>query len=127
MRHEDCIFEKEEDCLKESIGITCNDCKEYRHHETIEKAIRDFGSLGESFEEVFTVFQKLLNNDGELVEIKTPAEHFLVVNRVMNSLLSTNENLTISRIMYRRLIFHLFGFLIDEFKETEYEENIQKH
>ena len=120
MRHSECIFAAEEDCPKLAVELTCEDCGKHKVYETIEQAIRDYTSLGEAFTEIFAMFKTLIDGNGTTVSIETPTESFFVANRVMTTLLSENDELSVNERYYRRLTFYFFSILIDEFKTEEY-------
>lgn len=124
MRNEKiCIFTTEEDCSKLAVNLTCEDCEKYKHYETIEKAMNDFVSLGESFNDLFALCNTLLKNNGTLVKLEVPVESIQKIKRVMTSFLTSKEELSREEIMYRRLTFYFFGIVVDEFSENEYTDS----
>ena len=127
MRHKDCIFAAEEDCPKDSIHLTCKECEEHRAYEIIERAIRDFTGMGESFEGLFELLKKLVDSDGQSVEIKIPAESILLINRVFASFLSSTPAEAESEKIYKRMLFRCFRIFVDEFESEEYKEKAYVH
>lgn len=124
MRNKDtCVFVREDDCPKEAVRLTCEECEKSKHYETITKAIEDFTSLGESFTDLFTLCNNLIANNRTTVEIDIPVESIYKINRVMSAFLSAKEKFTTDEMMYRRLIFYFFDIIIDEFNEEEYTDN----
>ena len=124
MRNEKiCIFTAEEDCPKLAVNLTCEDCEKYKHYETIEKAVNDFVSLGESFNDLFAMCNILLKNNGTSVKLEVPVESIQKINRVMIALLTVKEDQTEYEVIYRRLIFYFFSIIVDEFIENEYTED----
>jgi hypothetical protein len=121
MRHSDCIFVAEEDCPKERVCLNCDQCFKYKSYETIEGAVRDFTGLGEDTNNIFKIFQFMVENQGKSVEVVVPEKELLSVNRVMAALLaSKKEDEHFNDQLYRRLIFCFFRIIIDEFEEKEY-------
>jgi len=120
MRHENCIFADEDDCPKEAIHLTCEECKQHKLYETIERAVRDFTGLGEAFTEVFELHKTLIDNNGKSVEIKIPDKSIFLINHVMATFLSRDPETTEEGKIYRRLIFYFFSILIDDFESDEY-------
>ena len=127
MCHENCIFAAKEDCPKDAIELTCEECFRNKYHEDILKAINDFTSLGAAFVEVFEVLQTLIDNDGKTVKIRIPHESSKIVNRVMNALLAVRLELDCHEQIYKKLIFYFFGNLVDEFESKEYEKTDYLH
>ena len=122
MKRDECIFMEEEDCPKIGIGLSCDECIANKHYETIERAVNDFVSLGESFTAIFEMCNVLIKNNGSSVKLSIPVEDISKVHRVMTALLTTQEKLTAEEIIYRRLIFYFFSLIIDEFNDSEYTE-----
>lgn len=128
MRNDEiCVFLSEVDCPKDSIHMTCEECEKNKFYEVIEKALNDFVSLGDSFTELFTLCNDLIKHNGTTVEVQIPTDSIHSVNRVMNALLSTVVSTSPQDIIYRRLIYHFFNIIIDEFKEEEYIEEDRLH
>ena len=126
-RFEDCVFVDEEDCPHELIGLECEDCIKNQRYKTIEKALNDFVSLGDDFTEIFKMSNKLISNKDKSVKIIVPIEEIERVHRLMTSFLTTRVGLSEEVILYRRLIYHFFGIIVDEFKETEYTDDAILH
>lgn len=121
MRNEKiCVFVDEDDCPKLAVHLTCEECEKYKHYETIEKAVNDFVSLGESFTDLFQMLQTMQKHNGKNIAVDYPIESIHKINRVMTAFLTAKENLSREEIMYRRLIFYFFDIIIDEFNENEY-------
>ena len=122
----DCIFEDKEDCPLKDLHIFCTDCAENNYIEVIKKAVSDYEKLGPAFTEVFTSFNKLIKNEGEIVELVLPVDSIFIINRVVTALLGTDETLAYSKeqILYRRLLFYFLSVLIDEFESSEYGEKV---
>lgn len=118
-----CVFVSEDDCPKEAVRLTCEECEKHKHYETITKAVEDFASLGESFTDLFAFCNKLVANNGTTAEVVIPVESIHKINRVMNAFLTAREDFTGDETMYRRLIFYFFDIVIDEFNEEEYIDN----
>ena len=124
MRNEKiCVFAAEEDCPKEKIGLTCENCIKHKHYEVIENAVQDFVSLGESFTDLFLLCNKLFAENGKTVSLDVPVESLHKINRVMTALLTVKEDQTEYEVIYRRLIFYFFSIIVDEFIENEYTED----
>lgn len=123
MRHADCIFMSEDDCPKDNINITCEQCGKHKYYEDIELSARDFVALGDSFTALFNVCNDAFNDR----KTGTPMEHVVQAHRVMTSLLSKEDPSTEKKRVYRRLIFYYFSLIIDEFISQEYAEEPFKH
>ena len=106
-----CVFVSEEDCPKNNIDLSCEECEANNLYEVIENALKDFVSLGEDFTEIFTLCKTLLKNNGTKVKVQVPVESIHRVARVVNSLLSKSDKTTIQEILYQRLIFHFFDII----------------
>lgn len=126
---DECIFESEEDCPKKGIRLSCDECVKNKHYETIEKAVNDFVSLGDSFTALFVMCNGIMRNDGSVAELTVPVDDINIIHRTMTSVLTARgkEELTKEEIVYRRLIFYFFSLIIDEFNEEEYTEDRQVH
>lgn len=118
-----CVFADELDCPKEAIHLTCEECEKHKHYETIEKAVEDFISLGDSFTDLFQMLKTMQDNDSKKVTVDIPAESIYKINRVMTTFLSSREQFTEEETIYRRLIFYFFSIVIDEFNQEEYTED----
>lgn len=119
MKNEECIFASEDDCPKDAIKITCEECIKNKHYETIEKATRDFIGLGESFTELFHLHKQLIDADSGTVSIKTPVESIMLVNRVMSTFLSATKAATEKEHVYQKLIVYFFGIVVDDYETIE--------
>ena len=126
-RHEDCIFLAEDDCPKDEVEILCADCKEHKYYNEIEQAINDFVSLGEVFTDLFKIFEQIRGFKGKAINLTLKEKTLPICQRVMTALLTTKEQFDANEIIYRRMIFYLFGIMIDEFKENEYNEDHFTH
>lgn len=119
MRHKNCIFVSEDDCPKNEIKITCEECFKNKYYEIIENATRDFVGLGESFTEIFQLHKQLIDADGGTVSIKTPVESIMLVNRVMATFLSATKAATEKEHVYQKLIVYFFGIVVDDYETIE--------
>ena len=126
MKHNDCIFACEDDCPKHEINLTCDDCFKNKTYEVIEKAVRDFTGLGESYTKIFSLLKTLMDADGKTVKIETPVDASLSVNRVMTALLNKDPEIGNSKV-YQKLIFYFFRIIIDQYYEAEYDKNEYIH
>lgn len=123
MKKDECVFMSEDDCPKNSMGISCDRCIEIKFYEIVEKAIEDFISLGDSFTAIFEMCNRLMHYKDKPVVLDMPVVEINKVHRVMTALLVVKEPENEEELMYKRLIFHFFGLIIDEFKEREYTED----
>jgi len=121
MRHDECIFAAEEDCPKEHIKLSCEDCGKFKYYESIKKAVDDFTAMGDAFTDMFVLCNNLIKGNGKTVEIDMPLESIHKINRVMTTFLSKNGAETSEDVVYKRLIFYFFGIVVDEFETEEYE------
>ena len=122
-----CIFSSEEDCPKDYVALTCEECLLNKYYLVIERALKDFVTLGDSFTAIFQLCEKMLNNHNKQIKVEVPVESINNANRVINALLGMDEALIGEEKLYRRLIFYFFEIIIDEFKENEYTEDGLKH
>ena len=122
MKKTDCVFMSETDCPKEGVGLDCDTCIKNKSYEIIEKALNDFVDMGDAFTSLFIMCNKLMKNKDQTCKIDVNVEHIKKIHRVMTAFLTSKEVLTENETLYRRLIFHFFGLIVDEFKEREYEE-----
>lgn len=122
MRNKDiCIFASEDDCPKNAIRLTCEECEKHMRYKIIEKAVEDFTSLGESFTNMFVFWNKLCSErETKVLGVDAPIDSIIKINKVMSCLLTTREAFTEEETVYRRLIFYFFNIIIDEFNESEY-------
>lgn len=127
MRNEnECVFADEIDCPKDSVGLDCDECIKNKHYQVIENALNDFVSLGDAFTELFTLCNKIMKEHNG-IELTIPRENINKIHRVMTAFLTTREQLNAEETLYRRLIFHFFSLIIDEFKADEYKEDAYLH
>ena len=126
-RFEDCVFTDEEDCPHELVGLECEDCIKNKKYKIIEKALHDFVSLGDDFTELFKMSNQLIQNKDKSVKVIVPVNEIERIHRIMTSFLTTRAKLSEEEILYRRLIYHFFGIVVDEFKELEYTDDIMLH
>lgn len=124
---DECIFTDEEDCPHEAVVLKCEDCIKNKRYKIIEKAVNDFVSLGDDFTEVFKMSNQLIQNKDKSVKIIVPVEEIERIHRVMTSFLTTRAELSGEELLYRRLINHFFGIVVDEFKELEYTDDVVLH
>ena len=127
MKHENCIFVSEEDCPKNAVGITCEQCFKNRYYDTINFAVKDFTGLGASFTDVFILFKQLIDGNGKTVKIETPVDSMFAINRVMTAILGIEHGTDERGNLYKRLMFYFFSIVIDEFNNAEYKENQYLH
>lgn len=123
MRHKDCIFKEEEDCLKNSIDLSCDICGKCDIYKDIEKALIDFVSLGEDITEVFKLHLKLMNKE----PYDLPVDQIKRSNEVIAAFLTSSTPENIHAQYYRRTIMHCFKLILDEYTEEEYAEEPLKH
>ena len=117
MKHENCIFVSEDDCPKDNIHITCEECFKNQYHEVINQAVKDFTGLGASFTEVFEVFRQLLDGDGKSIKLVTPVPSMHSIGRVMTAILRSSPVISANDKIYRRLMFYFFHIIIEEFED----------
>ena len=128
MKHENCIFVSEDDCPKDKIHLTCEECFKNQYQEVINQAVKDFTGLGASFTEVFGMFNSLiLANDGKAIKLITPVQSMHSIGRVMTAILRSVPVISDNDKIYRRLMFYFFHVIIDEFEAEEYKENQYLH
>lgn len=128
MKHENCIFVSEDDCPKDYIHITCEECFKKQYHEVINQAVNDFTGLGTSFTEIFGMFNILImTKDGASIKLNTPTSSMHSIGRVMTAILRSVPVISDNDKIYRRLMFYFFHIIIDEFEEEEYKENQYLH
>lgn len=124
MKDENCIFASVEDCPKDEISISCVECIENKYYDVIKQAACDFSSLGESFSDMFILFNKLMTHCVEISELEISLDSTHKINRVMTAFLGQKENEELPKggVVYRRLIYYFFSILIDDFETKEYTE-----
>ena len=128
MKHENCIFVSEDNCPKDHVHITSEECLKNQYHKVINQAVKDFTGLGAFFTEIFGMFNSLILADkGESIKLITPVQSMHSIGRVMTAILRSVPVISDNDKIYRRLMFYFFHIIIDEFEEEEYKENQYLH
>jgi hypothetical protein len=127
MTEPDCFFEDKEDCPIRSTYTSCQDCVDRKYAETVKQAVEDYEALGESFSDVFQLFNKMISPSEKLVELLIPLDKIHIINRVIVALFNDNTERTAEEALYRRLIYYCFRVMIDEFEKEEYDINRITH
>ena len=126
-KNEKCIFASEDDCPLESISISCAACMEHGYTEVIKQAIKDYTELGDNFNHVFNMLKTLFTDEEKVLELNVPLDSIQAVVRILNALLGSSEVTDNQKLVYRRLIFLFFSFLIEEFESLEYADPESLH
>ena len=126
MKHENCIFVSEDDCPKDKIHLTCEECFKNQYQEVINQAVKDFTGLGASFTKVFEVFRQLIAGNGKTIALETPVQSMHSISRAITAIFGNTSKIGNEKI-YQRLMFYFFHIIIDEFEEEEYKENQYLH
>jgi len=120
MKPDECIFASTEDCPKEDIKLTCEECVKNKYYDTIFKATEDFVDMGKAFTDLFELFNSFNSKEKDPAPISIPSESIKKVHRVMTAFLSQNDPIEAEATVYRRLIYRYFKILVDEFEASEY-------
>ena len=126
-KNDRCIFASEDDCPLDSIEISCESCMENNYGATIKLAIEDYTQMGDNFTSIFEMFESLISNKEKVLELNAPVDNIQALARLVNALLGMSEETDLHKLVYRRLIFLFFRFMIEEFESVEYSDPESVH